>query len=118
MQKINKRKLYYANYLGTTDETTTIDGVERKTGNKIHNYSEPELLMVNVSGGRSGKIDRAFGKSLEYDKYFLIENLPDDFDENSIIWYDGKDISESHNYEVERIHNPLNSFTVLIKRVK
>lgn len=117
MQRINKRPIYFANLTGTPEVMEIIEGESYRTGESKMEYSSPVLLEVNISAGRSGKIDRIFGEKLSYERYFLIENLPSGFDESSIIWSKNNHLTENADYKIKAIYPYLGHFVVLIESV-
>lgn len=118
MQKRNKRSIYYANFVSNTYETEVVNGETLRTGGRVPTYTTPKKLKVNITGGRSGSIDRIFGKSIEYDKVFVIKQIPDGFDEDSILWVDNQNTTNPNDYEVRDVYPHLGHYTVLIKRIK
>lgn len=115
----NKRKLYYALYLGKRkifDDNGDICGEEEL-------YSFPEELNVNISPNKGESNAEPFGSNLNYSRTLCTnEKLP--LDEHSLIWYETEPDFEETNgstadYEVVAVADSINSVLyALRKRVK
>lgn len=80
-------------------------------------YSEPLTMRVNVSAAKGTAEQEMFGTLLEYDRTIAVKH-DIDMDENSIVWLDGKPVTEPHNYIVMRKSKSGNYTVLALKRVE
>lgn len=80
-------------------------------------HSETLTARVNVSAAKGTAEQEMFGALLEYDRTIAVKHdIP--MDENSIVWLDGKEPPEPHNYIVVRKSKSGNYTVFALKRVE
>ena len=80
----NKRKLYYALYLGK--EQITEGGL--RTGDYRELYGDPTELKANYSASNGEASEEVFGIGTNYSKTMVVEDKNCPIDEQTIIWID------------------------------
>ena len=115
--EINKRRLWYALYLGRTANTE--NGFE--TGEYSNSYSDPVAFRANVSpaAGRVG-ID-VFGESLDYERVIVCDYVDLPVKEDSILFIEHEPEQNSsgnwnYDYIVKRISRSINSVAIAVSR--
>ena len=117
----NKRKIYYASYIG---ETALTDEYGNVTGEYEVSYSKPLETFGNVSAAQGEMQSRQFGESESYDKVIVLDDRDTPIDEYSILWVDtlphlNEDGSTdtSHDYVVKKVARGLNGVSIAIGKV-
>ena len=109
--KRNQQTVWYSllNVETDTDEWgNTVD---------IKDYSEPVECEITVSANKGNISAQAFGTDLNYDREMSTHNMNCPIDEYTRLWLDGRKITETHNYEVEKVSKSLNCIRYAIRRV-
>ena len=121
--KRNARPIYFANFEGMEP---VLDDNGYETGNHEVSYSEPMLLMANVSASKGEADTRAFGEHVVYDKRILFSGMSP-LTETSVLWIDcviGGKIPQTDgvdvpwDYEVTRVAESLESTNHTLVAVK
>ena len=117
----NKRKFYYASYIGETEIT---DEYGNSTGEYKLDYTNPKKMFGNVSAAQGEIQSRQFGESESYDKVIVLDDINTPIDEYSILWVDtlphlNEDGSTDtpHDYVVKGLAKSLNSISIAISKV-
>lgn len=117
----NKTQVYYANYLA---KNPLKDEYGNLTGEYDVIYSNPVLIMANVSAARGESTTRQFGDEIRYDRIIVLEDPTLLIDETSILWIDTlPEITEDgttetpHDYIVKQIAPSINSLSVAVSKV-
>ena len=117
----NKRKFYYASYIGETEIT---DEYGNSTGEYKLDYTIPKKMFGNVSAAQGEIQSRQFGESESYDKVIVLDDINTPIDEYSILWVDtlphlNEDGSTDtpHDYVVKGLAKSLNSISIAISKV-
>lgn len=117
----NKRKFYYASYIGETEIT---DEYGNSTGEYNLAYEKPILTYGNVSAAQGETQSRQFGESESYDKVIVLDDSDTPIDEYSILWVDtlphlNEDGSTDtpHDYVVRKVARSLNGVSIAISKV-
>ena len=118
----NKRKFYYALYIGKTEIT---DEYGNGSGEYEVTHSNPIKALGNVSSARGETQVQQFGESESYDKVIVLDNPNTPIDEYSILWVDthphlNEDGSTNtpHDYIVKRVARGLNTVSIAISKVQ
>lgn len=127
--KRNKTPIWYAMYLGE-EELKDSDG--NYTGERVAQYSEPVMMMANVSPATGQSYAETFGYLKDYDRVIATDWMECPIDENTVLWYDNEPTetpvengypgettrsSKGFNYIVRRVSKSLNSISIAISRV-
>ena len=117
----NKRKFYYASYIGETEIT---DEYGNATGEYNLAYENPIQLLGNVSAAQGEMQSRQFGESESYDKVIVLDDKDAPINEYSILWVDtlphlNEDGSTDtpHDYIVRKVARSLNGVSIAIGKV-
>ena len=117
----NKRKFYYASYIGETEIT---DEYGNATGEYNLAYENPIQLLGNVSAAQGEIQSRQFGESESYDKVIVLDDNDTPIDEYAILWVDtlphlNEDGSTDtpHDYVVRNVARGLNGVSIAISKV-
>ena len=117
----NKRKFYYASYIGETEIT---DEYGNATGEYNLAYENPIQLLGNVSAAQGEMQSRQFGESESYDKVIVLDDSDTPIDEYAILWVDtlphlNEDGSTDtpHDYIVRKVARSLNGVSIAISKV-
>ena len=117
----NKRKFYYASYIGETEIT---DEHGYATGEYEVSYSKPIKSFGNISAAQGEMQSRQFGESERYDKVIVLDDRNAPLDEYSILWVDtlphlndDGSTDTPHDYTVRRVARGLNSVSIAIGKV-
>ncbi|WP_124098355.1 hypothetical protein [Ruminococcus sp. Marseille-P6503] len=113
--KRNQSVVYYRNYAGSSEEIT--DEYGNVTGSYKKKYGELKAVMMSVSGSKGSAECQTFGVALDYDRTLATSDTSCDINESSILWLDGADTSEPHNYEVRGRSATINQIQLAVKRV-
>lgn len=117
----NKRKFYYASYIGETEITDEYGNV---TGEYRVSYSDPIKSFGNISAAQGEMQNRQFGESESYDKVIVLGDSDTPIDEYSILWVDTlPHLNEDgttdtpHDYVVKKVARGLNGVSIAIGKV-
>ena len=117
----NKRKFYYASYIGETEIT---DEYGNLTGEYNLAYGNPIKMFGNVSAAQGEIQSRQFGESESYDKVIVLDEINTPIDEYSILWVDTlPHLNEDgttdtpHDYVVKKVARSLNGVAIAISKV-
>lgn len=125
----NKVKFYYSLY---EKREEIIDEYDNKTGQYELIYTEPILMLGNVSSAVGSIQNRQFGDSEIYDKVIVLDNPNTPINEYSHLWVDtlpvltedGKLVLDEegavltpHDYIVKKVARSLNSVSIAISKV-
>ena len=131
-QRRNKRKMYYALYLGRIQpykEYTDDDGntYKIKDGDKRDTYSEPFEFKGNITTSGLGQSEpMEFGLDLsDYNASLVVDKNSIPIDETSLIWQDteprfdvdGNVDESSADYTVVKLSKSLNYDRYVLRRV-
>ena len=107
----NQTKIWYAlrDVISERDEWGNTNGVT--------SYSSPKERKMNVSANKGEAAAQAFGADLQYDREMVTHDMSCPIDEYSLLWLDGRSITETHNYEVAAVSKSLNCIRYAIRRV-
>jgi hypothetical protein len=83
----------------------------------IKDYSEPIKIQLSVSANKGNISAQAFGTDLNYDREMSTHNMNCPIDEYTRLWLDGRETTETHNYEVVAVSKSLNCIRYAIRRV-
>ncbi len=117
----NKRKFYYASYMGETEITDEYGNV---TGEYEVSYTNPIEVFGNISAAQGEMQNRQFGESESYDKVIVLDDRDTPIDEYAILWVDtlphlneGGSTDTPHDYTVRRVARGLNGVSIAIGKV-
>ena len=117
----NKRKFYYASYIGETEIT---DEYGNLTGEYNLAYENPIKMFGNVSAAQGEIQSRQFGESESYDKVIVLDDINTPIDEYSILWVDtlphlneNGTTNTPHDYVVKKVARSLNGVAIAISKV-
>jgi hypothetical protein len=117
----NKRKFYYASYIGETENTDEYGNI---TGEYSLAYENPIEIFGNVSAAQGEIQNRQFGESESYDKVIVLDDKKAPIDEHSILWVDtlphlneNGSTDTPHDYIVRRVARSLNGVAIAISKV-
>lgn len=124
----NKRKLYYATYLGKQPTYyTDSEGNQYETGEPVITYSEPKEFLGNIAMSGSGYSEAVeYGLDLsDYNATLVMAKDSIPIDEKSLIWHNseprideyGHAIKESADYSVIKVNKSLNFDKYVLKRL-
>lgn len=83
----------------------------------VTTYGEPIKLKISVSANKGEASAQAFGADLRYDREMVIHDMSCPIDEYSRLWLDGRETTETHNYEVAAVSKSLNCIRYAVRRV-
>ena len=117
----NKRKFYYASYIGETEITDEYGNV---TGEYEVSYTNPIEVFGNISAAQGEMQNRQFGESESYDKVIVLDDVDTPIDEYAILWVDTLPHSNEdgstdtpHDYVVKKRACGSNSVSIAISKV-
>ena len=116
-QKRNQTTIYYANYVSTSDVTSTDEwGNTIMSGEKQASYTEPTAIDLVVSPATGITAEELFGDLSNYDRILVTEKgCP--INENSLLWIE-RSADEPHDYVVKKVSRSLNFVAYAISRVE
>lgn len=106
--------VYYKMFLG---ETEIIDEYGNKTGSFQLEYSELKTAYMSISPNKGNSESEMFGTLDDYDRTMTTADINCEIDEDSILWLDGSDTAQAHNYIVKRRSPWKNSISFAVKQV-
>lgn len=110
----NKRTIYYALYLGVTDET---DG-NYYTGEHPAQYGDVQTARMNVSGGRGQAEIELFGVDNPFTRTLVTDDLKTPFDTETIWWFGVDPLTEPHNYRCTGVSRTNNQVVIALAEVE
>lgn len=126
--KRNLRPIWYSLYTGRQPVVGT-DGTE--TGETEITYSDPVMLMCNISPASGMIQSEIFGRIEDYDKIIITDQMDCPIDENSVLWIETCPIPDPepasddeeeelppYEYIVRRVAKSLNHISYAISKVK
>ena len=114
--KRNKRKFWYAKYLGKTQIT---DDSGLMTGEVTTLYTEPVECEGNISFPTGFANVEKFGTIVSYDILITLEDPDTPIDETTVLWVYNRDpLTEPFDFEVRRVARSLNSATLQCAQAK
>ena len=112
----NKQPAYYALYQG---KENILDEYGNVTGEVKVNYSEPQMVMMNVSASRGDASLDMFGIAINYSKALISSDITLPIAEDSILWVGKSPAGDApHNFVVSAIAKSLNSVTYAVREVE
>ena len=98
-------------------QNVTVDNDEWGNTEDIKDYGEPIKMQLSVSASKGNISAQAFGTDLNYDREMSTHNMNCPIDEYTRLWLDGRETTETHNYEVVAVSKSLNCIRYAIRRV-
>ena len=111
--EINKRKIWYALYMGMSDE---VDANGNLTGDHVKTYAEPVSLKINYSYARRHASIEPFGIETDYTHTMVTDKMSCPITESTLVWID-KDTTENANFRVVKVAKSLNSITYDLEEI-
>ena len=111
----NTFPVWYKMYQGKEE---LVDEYGNKLGDYSSIYGELQMARLSISPNKGMSETEMFGSLDDYDRTMTTADTSCPIDENSILWLDGKDTSEPHNYIVKKRAPWKNSIAYAIKKVK
>lgn len=99
-------------------EEEILDEYGNNTGLFQPKYSELMSAMLTVSPNKGNSEVEQFGSLEDYDRTITTADPKCPITENSILWVDGADTEEPHNYIVKLVARWKNSTQYAIKKVE
>lgn len=112
--KINQQEVFYKLYFS---EAEIMDEYGNSTGEYEPVYGELNSAMLCVSPNKGTYNVEQFGGLEDYDRTMTTADTSIPIAEDSILWLDGADTGEAHNYIVKRRAPWKNSILFAVKRV-
>lgn len=115
MLERNKQKFYCSLYEGETSERDDY-------GNFRPLYSEAKPFKASISAAKGNTEVEQFGKSIEYDRVIITDDMSCPIDEQSVLFVDIKPKYDKCNrplgdYIVKRVARSLNNISYAISKV-
>ena len=110
----NKRKIYYALYIGKTDQ---VDSDGNYTGDKVLTYSSPVEARMNVSGGRGQAEVEMFGVDNPFTHTAATDDLTTEFSPDTIFWFGVDPTTHSYNFRCTGISRTINQVVIALEEV-
>ena len=83
----------------------------------IKTYGEPIEMRMSVSANKGNISAQAFGTDLNYDREMSTHDMSCPIDEYTHLWLDGRETTDTHNYQVVAVSKSLNCIRYAIRRV-
>ena len=83
----------------------------------VKGYGEPIEIRMSVSANKGNISAQAFGTDLNYDREMSTHDMSCPIDEYTRLWLDGRNIADTHNFEVVAVSKSLNCIRYAIRRV-
>lgn len=109
----NKRKMWYSLY---QDQTPIVDENGYRTGETDEKFSDPEILMANISAATGQAVAEAFGAFTDYSRVISVCDMSCPLEVGSRVWF-GVEPPKDHNYMVVRVADSINSKLYALKEV-
>ena len=84
----------------------------------VKGYGEPIEIRMSVSANKGNISAQAFGTDLNYDREMSTHDMSCPIDEYTRLWLDGRNIADTHNFEVVAVSKSLNCIRYAIRRVE
>lgn len=110
----NESKVFFKQYLGKK-EVVDVNGY--KTGSFAPQYGELQSAYMTVSSNRGSAETEMFGSMEAYDRTMITADIHCPINEESILWLDGVDTKEAHNYVVTKRAPWKNSIAYAVRKV-
>lgn len=110
----DKRKIYYALYIGKTDQVGS-DG--NYTGDKDLTYSALVEARMNVSGGRGQAAVEMFGVDNPFTHTAVTDDLATAFSTDTIFWFGVDPATHSYNFRCTGISRTINQVVIALEEV-
>jgi len=115
----NKQTFYYSLYDTKGDVK---DEYGNKTGEVSKKFSSPIKMKASISPPSGASFAEQFGKSIQYDKVIITDDMNCPIDENSILFVDNpptynKDGDLIFDYIVKKVAKSLNCIAYAISKV-
>lgn len=110
----DKRTIWYALYVGITDETD-VDG--NLTGEHPEAYGEITQTRMNISGGRGKAEVEMFGVDNPFTRTAVTGDMTTPFDTNTVWWFDADPLTEPHNYRCTGIAETINGRVIALEEL-
>ena len=110
----NKRTLYYALYMGITDE---VDDEGNLTGEHPAQYGEVTKARMNVSGGRGQAEIELFGVDNPFTRTAVTDDLTTPFNTDTIFWFEADPLVNPHNYRCTGISRTINQVVIALAEI-
>lgn len=111
----NTFQVHYKLYLGQKE---IVDENGYPTGSFGPQYGEMQTARLSVSPNKGTAETDMFGTLEEYDRTMVTADTACPIDEDSILWLDGHDVNDEHNYVVQKRAPWKNTIAFAIKKVK
>jgi hypothetical protein len=98
-------------------QNVVVDKDEWGNTTDVKDYGEPTKVYMSVSANKGNISAQAFGTDLNYDREMSTHNMNCPIDEYTRLWLDGRETTETHNYEVVAVSKSLNCIRYAIRRV-
>lgn len=95
----NEFTVFYKQYVGKQE---VLDSNGYKTGSFAVTYGTLESAKMYVSANRGSAQDDMFGNLEVYDRTLITSDVNCTMNEDSIVWLDGADTNQPHNYVVKK----------------
>lgn len=109
--KRNQQTLWYALLSESVDSDEWGNTVD------IKGYGEPMSMRMSISANKGEASAQAFGSDLQYDREMITHDMECPIDEYTHLWLDGREPTDTHNYEVAAVSKSLNCIRYAIRRV-
>ncbi len=109
--KRNQQTVWYA-LLNVSTEADEWGNTE-----DVKTYGEPIKAQMTLSANKGEASAQSFGADLNYDREMSTHDMSCPIDEYSHLWLDGRNIADTHNYEVAAVSRSLNCIRYAIRRV-
>ena len=88
-------------------------------GNTIDvvSYGVPRPFQISISANKGEASAQPFGMELKYDREMSTHDMSCPIDEYTHLWLDGRNTTDTHNYEVVAVSRSLNCIRYAIRRV-
>ena len=96
---------------------TDIESDEWGNTVNVKKHGSPKEMRITVSANKGEVAAQSFGADLQYDKEMSTHDMSCPIDEYTHLWLDGRNITDTHNYEVAAVSKSLNCIRYAIKRV-
>ena len=110
----NLSTVYFKPFVKTEE---ILDEWGNPTGSFKPVYGELQSARLCISPSRGSTSDDTFGTTLDYDRAMTTADIDCPIDENTVLWLDGAETTEPHNYIVKKRAPWKNSVAYAIKRV-
>lgn len=110
----NTFPVYYKLYQGQTE---IVDEYGNKTGSFKPIHGELQTAYLSVSSNKGRAEEEMFGTLDEYDRTMTTADTNCPINEDSVLWLDGQDTTQPHNYIVTKRAPWKNSISFAVKKV-